>query len=69
MFAIFLFTFVFGFNAAGMLKNLSHQGAYVSPLFTLTRSESPPVGLLRKMYISEPNSAKNYSELFIGEVR
>ena len=66
MAVIFLFAFLFGFNAAAMLKNLGHQGAYVSPLFTLTDEESPPIGLLRKMYASESSYAENYSKLFIG---
>lgn len=68
MAAIFIFTFLFGFNAAGMLKNLGHQGAYISPLFTLSRQESKPIGLLKKMHATEPIYAENYSNLFVGEV-
>ncbi|OGN31517.1 MAG: hypothetical protein A3I92_00540 [Candidatus Yanofskybacteria bacterium RIFCSPLOWO2_02_FULL_43_10b] len=69
MAAIFLFNLLFGFNAAGMLKNLTNPNAFVSPLFTLSREESPPVGLLRKMYTPEPSYVENYSKLFVGEVR
>ena len=66
---IFLFMVTFGFNAAGLLKNVVSPNSFVSPLFSISSQEYPADGLLLRMHYKSLEKIPGSSSAYVQEHR